>query len=534
MQAPLNRKTAAVATPHPAAAAAGRELLLRGGNAVDAAVGALLACCVATPASVGLGGYGGSMVAYLATEGKAVAVDFDSRAPLAYRPETFGERTAYDTGYLSVTVPAVVAGLELARTRFGALPWAVVSGPALALAEEGVPVTAELRRQLENWTTRADPLSRRALLPGGAVPAIGTKWVQRDLAGLLRRLAADGPGAFYQGDIPRRIVRQVQDHGGILAEEDFERYRPAVVAPLAIDYRGYRVLTPPPPSGGLTSLQILNTLEPFALAQLRPWGVEYFHVFTEAAKLVWRDRAAYLGDPDVTPVPVDRLLAKEEAAARAARIPRHGIVPGVRGGVSAPEGPPHTVNVLAADAAGNVVSLTATHGYLYGSAVVIDGLGLVLGHGMSRFDRTAGSPNAPAAGKRMAHNMAPTVLLGPTGRPFAAVGLPGATKIVTVTAQLVVSLVDFRAAPRAAVQAGRVHAEADEPVAVSAAVPDAVVEELRTLGHTIRRGQDVGGPPDEIGGLANALVIDPDTGEVSAASQAGEAAAVTVDGEPRA
>src|SRR5437764_5641410 len=142
----MSRKTAALATPHPAAAAAGRERLLRGGNAVDAAVGSVLACCVATPGAVGLGGYGGSLVAYLAEDGKAVAVDFDSRAPLAYRPEPFGDgREKYEAGYLSVTVPAVVAGLALARERFGSLPWAVVSGPAVALAEGGIRITAELK-----------------------------------------------------------------------------------------------------------------------------------------------------------------------------------------------------------------------------------------------------------------------------------------------------------------------------------------------------------------------------------------------------
>src|SRR5262249_20322551 len=160
----------------------------------------------------------------------------------------------------------------------------------------------------------------------------------------------------------------------------------------------------------------LNTLEPFALAHLRPWGAEYFHLFAEAAKLAWQDRARYLGDPDATPIPVERLLLKEAAKARAARIRSGGVGRADRAGGR--PSPPHTVNVLTADAAGNVVSLTATHGYLYGSAVVIDGLGLVLGHGMSRFDLAAGSPNEPAAGKRMAHNMAPAILLGPAGRPF--------------------------------------------------------------------------------------------------------------------
>ncbi|HEY1379591.1 MAG TPA: gamma-glutamyltransferase [Gemmataceae bacterium] len=521
------RATAAVATPHPAAAAAGRTILLRGGNAVDAAVGAMLACCVATPGMVGLGGYGGSLVAFLADKKATVAIDFDSRAPLAYRPEAFADAAAYETGYLSITVPAVVAGLDLALTQFGTLPWAVVSEPAIALAEGGVPVSAELKRTLDSWWAKADSVSRRALFPSGSIPDVGAAWVQRDMAGLLRRLAADGPAAFYRGDLPRAIVRQVRDHGGLLAEEDFARYQPVIVEPLAITYRGHRVLTPPPPSGGLTSLQMLRTLEQFDLSRLRPWGGEYLHLVAEAAKLAWRDRAATLGDPDVTLIPVDRLLSDEAARANAAAVVS-GVASAPRVGLTGPS-PQHTVNVVAADAAGNVVSMTATNGYLYGSAVVIDGLGLVMNHGMSRFDRARGSPNAPSPGKRMIHNMAPTIFLGPDGKARGAVGLPGGPKIVTVTAQLMVSLVDFGTTPpAAAVTAGRIHAEADEPVAVSSSVPDGVVEELRALGHTVRRGQDVGGPPNEIGGMANALVIDPDTGAVSAASQAGDGTAVTV------
>jgi gamma-glutamyltranspeptidase/glutathione hydrolase len=519
------RPTAAVATPHPAAVAAGRDILLRGGNAVDAAVGAMLTSCVAMPGMVGVGGYGGSLVAFLADRNTTVAIDFDSRAPLAYLPEIFGgEQKKYDMGYLSISVPAVVAGLALAVERFGTLPWSAVSEPAIALAEAGVPVTADLKRSLDPWWRKADAISRQALFPGRALPEVGAAWVQSDMARLLRCLAAEGPAAFYHGDIPQAIVRQVRDHGGILSEADFATYQPALVEPLVIAYRSHRVLTPPPPSGGLTSLQILRTLERFDLASLKPWGAEYFHLAAESAKLAWRDRATHVGDPDVTPVPVEQLLSDETATANAARIRRDAILPGERGCVSAPS-PPHTVNILAADVAGNVVSMTATQGYLYGSSVAIDGLGLVMNHGMSRFDPAANSPNAAAPGKRMVHNMAPMVLLR-DGRPFGAVGLPGGPKIVTVTAQMVVSLIDFAATPAAAVTAGRVHAEADEPIAVSSAVSDAVIDELQALGHTVRRGQIVGGPPNEIGGMANALVIGADG--VRAASQAGEEAAVEI------
>jgi gamma-glutamyltranspeptidase / glutathione hydrolase len=517
----------AVATPHPAATAAAREILQRGGNAIDAAVGAMLACCVATPGAVGLGGYGGSLVAYLASGGQAVAVDFDSRAPQAYRSELFrSQPQRYEQGHLSITVPAVVAGLELALNRFGTLSWAVVSEPAIVLAERGLPVTAILKQQLDEWARKADPISQRALFPAGTVPQVGTTWQQSDMARLLRRLSQQGPREFYQGDIPQMIVRQVRSGGGILAEEDFERYQPEVVEPLATDYRGNRVLTPPPPSGGLTSLQILKVLEQFELSNLEPWGAEYFHLFAEAAKQSWQDRAAYFGDPDISAIPIDRLLSDEAAREKAARIHQGKVL---RFPVGTSPSPPHTANIVAADGDGNVVSVTATQGYLYGSTVVIEGLGLVMGHGMSRFDLAEGSPNVPAAGKRMFHNMAPVVLLGADGRPWAALGLPGGPKIVTVTAQLVVSLVDFKVAPIAAVSAPRVHVEADEPIAASATVPQRVIEELEAIGHTVSRGQNVGGLPDEIGGKANAIVIDPATQDMLAASQAGETAAVTID-----
>jgi gamma-glutamyltranspeptidase/glutathione hydrolase len=488
---PTSLPTAGIATPHPAAAAAGKEMYLQGGNAMDAAVAAMLACCVVEPAMVGLGGYGGSLVGFLS--GQTVAIDFDSRAPLGYRPELYERREDYEAGYRSITIPAVIAGLDLALASFGTLPWKDVSAPANRLAEDGVAVTATLRRQLDGWFTKADPGSRRAFLADGVVPDVGSVWRQPDLARLLRRLADNGPASFYHGDVPRAIVRQVQTHGGLLTESDFASYRPLTTAPLTMHYRGFRVLTPPLPSAGVTSLALLIGLDTHALADVEPWSARYFHLVAEAAKYAWDDRASYLGE-------------------------------------SAPPPAPHTVNISAADNSGNIVSVTATQGYQFGSAVVIDGLGLVMNHGMSRFDLTPASGNAPAPGKHMAHNMAPTIILDKDRRPFAALGLPGGPKIVTVTAQLVVSLIDFHATPEQAVTAGRVHVAPGEPLAVSSAVSDEVIEELRRMGHTVRRGQDIGGPPNEIGGPANVVMIDPATGEITAASQAGPDAATVIGG----
>ncbi|HEY2415154.1 MAG TPA: gamma-glutamyltransferase [Pirellulaceae bacterium] len=522
-------RSAAIATPHPAAADAAKQILLAGGNAIDAAVGAMLACCVVTPGAVGLGGYGGSLVAYLARSRKTIAIDFDSRAPLAYRPEFFSDNSqSYESGYLSITVPAVVAGLALALEKFGTQSWAAVSQPAIRLAEDGITISLLLKKQLDDFAKKADRVSQQALFPGGNVPAAGETWRQPDVARLLVRLAENGPQAFYRGEIPQTIVHQVQTGGGILSEQDFEQYQPAVAEPLAIDYRGYRVLTPRPPSGGLTTLQILKVLEQFNFSQLQPWSSDYFHLFAEATKLCWQDRIAYFGDPDATEIPVGQLLSAEAATAKAARIDR---VRAQRFAADNSASPHHTANILVADREGNVVSVTATQGYLYGSQVAIDRLGLVMGHGMSRFDLAAGSPNAPAAGKRMFHNMAPAILLNSANHPFAAVGLPGGPKIVTVTAQLIINLIDFHASPAAAVSAPRIHIEANEPLAITATVPESVAEQLRSFGHTVIHGQTVGGQPDEIGGKANAIVIDPATRSMTAASQAGEAAACILNGD---
>jgi len=523
---PTHGSRAAVATPHPAAAEAAREILLAGGNAIDAAVASMLACCVVTPGAVGLGGYGGSLVAYLANRRKTIAIDFDSRAPLEYRQELFAsDSQRYESGYLSITVPAVIAGLAHAVENFGTQSWAAVSQSAIRLAEDGITVSLLLKKQLDDFAKKADAISQRAMFRRGAVPSAGDNWQQPDLAQLLKQLAKDGPRAFYRGDIPEKIVQQVRAAGGILSVQDFREYQPTIVEPLASEYRGYRVYTPPPPSGGLTTLQILKVLESFELSTCEPWGAEYFHLFVEATKLCWLERLQYFGDPDITPIPIDRLLSEDTAKEKAARIHPARTQ---RFAADPTPSPYHTANIVVADREGNVVSVTATHGYLYGSQVAIDGLGLIMGHGMSRFDVAAGSPNAPAPGKRMFHNMAPTILLDSAGDPFAAVGLPGGPKIVTVTAQLIVSLIDFHASPAVAVSVPRIHIESDEPVAVSATVPESTIEQLRSLGHTVTQGQTVGGQPDEIGGKANAIVIDPTTRTMTAASQAGDAAAVTL------
>ncbi len=252
---------------------------------------------------------------------------------------------------------------------------------------------------------------------------------------------------------------------------------------------------------------------------------DFFHYFAEASQLCWPDRIglAAVGSPGISSTsPSPEMLSEKSADEKAARV-RSGHI--TSSGVNILPGGPHTANISAADKDGNFISITATQGNLFGSGVVIDGMGLIMGHGMSRFDFLPNHPNAPQPGKRMHHNMSP-VLITRNSKPIAALGLPGGTKIVSVTAQLVMNLIDFSMPPAKAAKSPRIHAETDEPISVSADTPQSVIDSLTTMGHTVRIGQDVGGKPNEIGGQANIIASDAN-GNLSAASGAGNKSAAS-------
>lgn len=468
-------------------------MLRAGGNAVDAAVAAVCTLCVVTPGSVGFAGYGGTMVAYSARDKRAVAIDFDSRAPLAYTPEVYANPDDRRYSWRAVTVPGVVGGLDLALKKFGTKTWKDVAARALELAENGFEVEKKLRRLMDEWQTRTDEEAIRSLFPSGKLPEPGETWIQKEHAQVIRAVIERGANAMYRGEIPREIVRQVRAHGGVLSEEDFVHYTPMLVEPAKIDYRGYEVFTPPPPSGGITSIQAMKILEQFDLSSLPRWGAEYVHLVAEALKRCWGDRNQYLGDPQFVDVPMEMLLSADRARKFADEI-RKGGVANVTG--KADSGP-HTVNVVAADAEGNLVSLTATQGFLFGSQRVAAGLGLLLGHGMSRFDYEPGHPNAPAPWKRMQHNMSPMIVLK-DGKPLVAFGMPGGTKIVNVTAQIAMGFLDFDLPPNEAVRAPRVHTEGADPIIVTSSIDKQVVQELERIGHQVRREQTIGGPANAI------------------------------------
>jgi len=537
---------AAVATPHSDATRAARDILESGGNGFDAAVAAMLTLCVVQSHQVGLGGYGGNLVAYVAAENKVISIDFDSRAPYAFDPSLFTNPSDRDIGYKSISVPAVLAGLDLTLTTYGTRPWSAVTARAIEFAEHGFPTDEATARYLQSWTEKTDPESRKHLFPSSPdVPKQKDPWIQKDLANLLRRIAADGASAFYTGDVARQIISHIRSHGGILSERDFAEYRAQIVAPVCATYHDHQIYMPPPPGGGITTLQILKVLEHFDPRNLEPYSAEYFHLLAQAIHLCWADRTKLLGDPDVNEIPMADLLSNSNTRTKAQQISLlspQGERQGEGRNARSPQTPPHdrmnhTANVTILDQFGNLVSITATQGMVFGSQVVIPGTGLIMNHGMSRFDYDNPSlPNAPQPGKRMHHNMAPTIVLAPAARgsapqdsalstqhspkPRFACGLPGGTKIITVTAQLLINFIDYHTNPSDCILSPRIHTEPGEPLSVSSKVPDSVIAQLKSVGHTVIRGQTVGGDKREIAGNANALAIDPTTRVPSAASQA--------------
>jgi len=468
-------------------AQAGADILRKGGNAFDAAVATALAECVVQLHNVGLGGYAGTMVMYVAKEDAVIALDFDGRAPLASKPDMFAvegtpcgavidgdghseDQDIQERGHLCVVAPPIVAGLAAVLERYGTMSFEDVALAAQKLAEEGFPVYPGLAGAMERFVKNADPKYVHALLPNG-VPNVGDTLVQKDMADLMARLRKEGPEIFYKGDIPRAIVSAVRSGGGILDETDFLMVAPRFEEPVSIQSGDYEVFTPQPPAGGLTALQILNIMSYSDLTDSELGSAKYYHHLIEASKHAWQERFDYMADPLFADVPVHKMLSGEHARELWSRIET-----GERAEMIAdPAGAGHTVHLVTADKDRNMVSMTATQGSWFGSFLVVEGLGMLLGNGMSRFDRAPGRLNSVAPCKRMQHNMSPLIITK-NGRPYCGIGLPGGRKIVSVTALLAHALTRFGTTCGEAIDLPRFHIEDPEPAQVDS---EKVADEIK-------------------------------------------------------
>jgi gamma-glutamyltranspeptidase / glutathione hydrolase len=488
----------------------GLDVLERGGNAVDAAVAVGFALAVSLPKAGNIGG-GGFMLVHLAGRDEAVAIDYRETAPAATRSDVFlgpegqaDPRKSRDTG-LGVGVPGTVAGLALALGRYGSgkFTLAELIAPAVRLAREGVPVKDDLfdslllaQPRLAQWPSTV-PIF---LKPDGTPPALGDTLVQSDLADTLEAIGLDGPRAFYIGPIADKIVAAVRSAGGVMVRSDLETYGAVIRKPVHGTYRGYDIVSmPPPSSGGIALVEMLNILEGYPTHRVGDSSPAALHLQIEAMKLAYADRAAYLGDSDRVEVPKDWLISKDHAAELRAMIdPKHARpAREVKPDIAVP-GSGNTTHFSVIDAAGNVVANTYTLNFNYGLGLVADGTGIMLNNELddfaakpgvaNAFGLVGGAAKAPGPDKRPLSSMTPTIVLK-DGQPVLVTGAPGGSRIITTVLQVILNAIDGDKAIGDAVAAPRLHHQwwPDEVVVEPNFAADKI-RALTALGHVVTSG----------------------------------------------
>jgi gamma-glutamyltranspeptidase/glutathione hydrolase len=488
------------------AARIGAEILKQGGNAVDAAVAVGFALAVTYPKAGNLGG-GGFMVIHRA-DGEPTAIDYRETAPAATTRDVFldakGEvdpAKSRNSG-LGVGVPGTVAGLALALDRFGSGKFSLANliAPAIRLAREGFPVEDDNADSLARAAERLGrwPSTTKIFFRDSAVLQSGDALVQTDLAATLETIARDGPRAFYTGAIADRISAAVRDAGGRMTAADLESYRPVLRRPVRGSYRGYEIVSmPPPSSGGVHLVQMLNILEGYDLGALGAGSADALHLMIETMKRAYADRAVFLGDPDSVKVPVAGLTSKAYAAQLRAGIDPARARPSsdIRLGDPPPPEGANTTHFSVMDHDGNAVANTYTLNLSYGLGLVAEGTGVLLNNELDDFAAKPLAPNvyglvgfdanAPGPGKRPLSSMTPTIVLK-AGKPFLVTGSPGGSRIITAVLNVIVNVVDFGMPIAQATSFPRVHHQwLPDRVFLEAGLPAATIADLEARGHTV-------------------------------------------------
>ena len=488
----------------------GVEILKEGGNAIDAAVAVGYAEAVTNPCCGNIGG-GGFMVIHLAGTGRNVFLNFRETAPAAATADMYlgadgnPVRGASIDGYRSVAVPGTVLGLETARTRYGSLSRARVMAPAIRLAREGFILTRGDTDIIDAGARRfrTDREAARVFLhPDGSAYQPGERLVQPELARTLESIAHGGSDAFYRTAVhatnAEHLAQAMRDHGGLLTTRDLAQYSVTESDPVYCSYRGFQIASAPPPSsGGTTLCEILQILEGYDLKAMGFHSAAAVHVMTEAMRHAYVDRNSLLGDPVFVRNPVEKLLTPQYAALIRAQIDpqRAGSSALIKPG-AAPHEKPETTHYSVADSAGNAVSVTYTINGLFGAAVMAPGTGYMLNDEMddftikpgvaNLFGLVQGTANAIAPGKRPLSSMSPTLVLR-NGRVAMVLGSPGGSRIITITLEVLLNVIDYGMEPQEAVNATRIHHQwlpdvlAAEPYALSADT----VQALQARGYTV-------------------------------------------------
>ena len=475
--APVAAENGMVVTAQHLASKVGVDILRRGGNAIDAAVAVGYALAVVYPAAGNLGG-GGFMTIQFA-DGRKTFLDFREKAPLAATADMFLDSSGNvikdlnTRGHLSVGVPGTVAGLEQARGKYGTMKRAALVGPAILLAAKGFVLE---QGDIDIYQTavddlRRDPASSAIFLRSGEAFLPGQRLIQKDLAKTLRHIAQRGTDGFYQGPVGRAIVASSAAGRGIITQRDLDQYRSREMAPVECDYRGYRIISAPPPSsGGVIICEILNIVEGYPLKGLGFRSAEAVHVQIEAMRHAYVDRNSYLGDPDFVKNPLAPLLDKNYAEKIRASInpSRAGVSIDIKPGLASlqPHEGSNTTHYSIIDKNGNAVSVTTTLNGWFGARVTAAGTGVLLNNEMDDFTVKLGVPNsfglvqgeanAIAPGKRPLSSMSPTIV-NRHGKPVMVLGSPGGSHIITAVLHTILNVIDYGMNIQEAVDAPRFH-----------------------------------------------------------------------------
>lgn len=537
---PVQARHAMVVSIHHEASDAGVEVLKAGGNAVDAAVAVGFALAVVFPQAGNLGG-GGFMLVRMKT-GEAHFLDYREKAPAAATAGMYLDAQGNvvpglsTSGYKAIGVPGTVAGLVYAEKRYGRLTLARVMAPAIRLASEGYILSGEEARNLaaaRNLARFAD--SRRIFQRDGDFLKAGERFTQPELAGTLRRISAD-PTSFYRGSLAAELATFIQKGGGLMTGADLAAYEVKERTPLHGNYRGYEIVTAPPPSaGGIVLLEALNILSGYELGKMGDRSAQQVHLLTESYRRAYMDRAEYLGDPDFVSMPLTQMASPAYAAAwRKTILP---VAPTASDKLVRPEGflpaPPSSTRVAAhesmetthfsvVDAEGNAVASTYTLNGLFGSGVTAGSLGFLLNNEMDDFTSKPGAPNmyglmqspanAIAPGKRPLSNMTPTIVLK-DGKVRLVLGSPGGSTIITTVANDIVSILDNGLNVQQAADAPRFHHQyLPDVLQVEKAFPLNVLDALKATGYAVSRANEADEKNPGVWGDSEMIYVDPKTG----------------------
>jgi gamma-glutamyltranspeptidase/glutathione hydrolase len=500
-------KRGMVVTNHPLASAAGAEMIAAGGNAIDAAIAAFFTLSVVEPMMTGV--LGGGMAHIRLADGRHIVIDNQSMAPLATGPATYapdpraapgnmdtiGRKNAI--GPTAVATPGNLMGWCEALERFGTFSRADVMEPAIRHASRGFRVTPYLCECVSDCAADLvhDPEISRLYLPGGSPVAAGGRLTTGDYAETLRSIAREGPSILYTGALGRHYADHMAKSGGYVSHEDLTGYRTITREALRGTYRGFEITGPPPPSSGpLHIVQMLNILEGYDIGALGFGTPDTLHLLAEALKIAFADRAAATADPAFVKVPVEKLLDKAYAADRRGRIDMKRaqswsaeVSPGELGS----DGGSHTTHLTAADGMGNVVASTQTINSLFGARYIVPGTGMIPNNNMFVFDPRPGLANSIAPGKRITSSMSPVIVLR-DGKPVHALGLPGGLRIFPSVMQALSNLIDYGMTVREAVEAPRIWTQG-HALEIEAGFPSGVFKALADRGHAVASVGNVAG-----------------------------------------